>query len=473
MPQTDAVAAGHPLTVQAAEIALNAGGNAFDAALAALFMSFVCEPLLSSPGGGGFLLAAPREGEATLFDFFSNTPFLPAPDSGLDFYPIDGDFGPTRQQFHIGHGASAVPGVPAGIHAVHGRLGSRPLHALAAPAIEAARTGVRINRQQAHVGDILKPVIGASDSARTLFSDYRMDATWRNPQLADFLEQLSDRPAAWFYRDDPMHHACRLAAQHGGLLREEDFSAYACMQRTPLKHRSGSATILSNGGPSTGGRLIIAQLQHAEKHHPHPDWLIDAMLHADRCKRDEGFVVKRGTTHISVADAQGNLAALTVSNGEGNGHVLPGGGFMLNNFLGEEDINPRGFFSGAPGQRMASMMAPTVILDGETRWALGAGGSNRIKTALFQVIWHLLRDRWTLARAIAHPRMHCENGHLDCEPGLDSERLSGWLKKVDSHTLWKAQSLYFGGVNAVQSGPTVSAIGDARRRGCGLVNCRV
>jgi gamma-glutamyltranspeptidase/glutathione hydrolase len=103
----------------------------------------------------------------------------------------------------------------------------------------------------------------------------------------------------------------------------------------------------------------------------------------------------RGTTHISVADAAGNLAAMTLSNGEGCGRLLPGTGILLNNMLGEEDLSPAGFHLWRPGTRMASMMAPTIAEAGSGRIAaLGSGGSNRIRSAVLQVVLHLVdRDR--------------------------------------------------------------------------------
>jgi gamma-glutamyltranspeptidase/glutathione hydrolase len=179
--------------------------------------------------------------------------------------------------------------------------------------------------------------------------------------------------------------------------------------------------------------------------------------------------VTRGTTHMSVADGMGNLASLTLSNGEGNGQVLEGCGFMMNNFLGEEDINNQGFFNWQGKQRMRSMMSPTLIVGDDNQFAIGTGGSNRIKTTLFQVINHLLNHNKILKHAIDSPRMHFENGHLDIEPGFSKTDLAYLKKHNPIHSEWLNHNLYFGGVNAVQTGKTVAAVGDFRRHGCGLV----
>ena len=112
--RTGAIAAGHPLTVAAGVTMLQRGGNAFDAAIAALAVSFIAEPLLTSPGGGGFLLAAPAGAEPCLYDFFAQTPLV-GPDLSAEFYPVGVDFGPTTQEFHIGRGAIAVLGVLCGL----------------------------------------------------------------------------------------------------------------------------------------------------------------------------------------------------------------------------------------------------------------------------------------------------------------------------------------------------------------------
>ena len=116
--QAYTIASGHYQTSKAASDILDAGGNAYDAVLAALFMSFVTEPLLSSPGGGGYLLAHPKGKGAKIFDFFAQTPFSKNQNK-KDFYPIHGDFGDAQQEFHIGLASAAIPGVPAGIFAIH------------------------------------------------------------------------------------------------------------------------------------------------------------------------------------------------------------------------------------------------------------------------------------------------------------------------------------------------------------------
>ena len=466
--QPHAIAAGHPETAEAAAKILQQGGNAFDGVLAAMMMSFVAEPLLSSPGGGGFLLATGPEQQPKVLDFFSDTPTVPAAEISadqLDFYPIMGDFGPRSQEFHIGHAAAAVPGVPAGIFKAHEKLCSMPLSEIAAPAIAAARQGVKVNHQQAYVAMILDPIIKSTTASQSIFSGLRSGAVWKNPQLAVFLDRLSTADHDWFYQGEV---AQSLSQQRDSLLQFDDFSKYHCVIREPLTYEVGSYQVMTNPEPSTGGRLIIEQLKRLKSRHDDAA-VLEAMQHADDLKRNPMTEVSRGTTHMSVADNQGNLASLTLSNGEGNGQIVTDCGFMLNNFLGEEDINAQGFFNWIQRQRMQSMMSPTLITGPDQQYALGTGGSNRIKTTLFQVINHLLNNRKILKHAIEAPRMHFENGHLDIEPGFSESALS-LLKKLNPiHSEWHNHNLYFGGVNAVQTGETVAAVGDFRRHGCGIV----
>jgi gamma-glutamyltranspeptidase/glutathione hydrolase len=171
-----------------------------------------------------------------------------------------------------------------------------------------------------------------------------------------------------------------------------------------------------------------------------------------------------------VIDRQGSAIAVTVSNGEGNGALVPGCGFMPNNMLGEEDVNPRGFHRWGPGHRMASMMAPSLVTgsDGAVT-ALGSGGSNRIRTAIFQVTAHrMCLSGLPLDEAVRLPRVHCEKGFLDIEGGVPKAKLEALKTAFPEHRHWEGQSLYFGGVHALSRGGkgAIDGAGDPRRAGC-------
>ncbi len=478
--KTYTIATGNRESTMAAAEILDAGGNAYDAILAALFMSFVCEPLLSSPCGGGYLLAHPDGKKAKIFDFFAQTPHNKSIVE-KDFYPIHGDFGATTQEFHIGMAAAAIPGVPAGIHAIHNHYGRMPLTEIASSAINKAKAGVKVDKLFAEVVNILTPILDSSCHAKAIFSNdlkqpLKQGDIKSNQHLARFLTNFSNSPMDWFYFDTPAQDIVRDMRHNHGLLSKQDFENYQVIIREPLETQIKDWKILTNADPTTGGLLIKEQLKHAANNRTKDKnlRLIQAMEYADQLKNTQlnqshGFQSSKGTTHMSVIDANNNVASLTVSNGEGCGYVVPNSGFMLNNFLGEEDINTHGFFNFKENTRMASMMSPTILENNKTRIALGTGGSNRIKTAMFQVIWQLINENKTLDQSINHPRFHFENGKLDIEKGFSPQSLEKIKKHYQNINIWQNRSLYFGGINAVQHGGKNLAIGDSRRNGVGLV----
>jgi gamma-glutamyltranspeptidase/glutathione hydrolase len=181
-----------------------------------------------------------------------------------------------------------------------------------------------------------------------------------------------------------------------------------------------------------------------------------------------GGLASRGTTHISVADAAGNLASLTLSNGEGSSYVLPGSGIMLNNMLGEEDLNPGGFHRMPPDIRLASMMTPTIatLADGG-QLALGSGGSNRIRSAILQVLGNMLEFDMDLEQAVRAPRLHLERNQLSVEPGFSNDALEALDKEWPGAKQWPDINLFFGGVHAVGrlANGEFRAAGDPRRGG--------
>jgi gamma-glutamyltranspeptidase/glutathione hydrolase len=170
---------------------------------------------------------------------------------------------------------------------------------------------------------------------------------------------------------------------------------------------------------------------------------------------------------VSVRDADGRAAAVTCTNGEGSGVVVPGTGIHVNNIMGEEDLSPAGFHLAAPGTRMPSMMAPTVVLrDGEVELAVGSAGSNRIRSAILQVIVGVVDHRLPAREAVEAPRVHFEDGLVYAEPGVPVEELSG--REI---VRFREPNLFFGGAQAVEhdlvSG-ALSGAGDPRRGGAAV-----
>jgi len=514
-PKAGAVAAGDPATTAAAREILAAGGSACDAALAGMLAACVAEPVLCSLGGGGFLLSVPREGGAArVFDFFSQTPGVKRAAEELDFRQVTVDFGAATQDFHIGKAAAAVPGIPAGLFAVHRLRGRLPLAEIAAPALRLARDGHRLGAFQALLLNVVAPIMLDSDGARALMADAAnptrvmgTGAVRRLPGFAETLEAMIAEGPRYFYEGPPAQ-AIAASAQDGGLLRAQDLAAYQVAVRDPLRLRALGAEILTNPAPSAGGALIAAQLSILDRLSgqyrgaaEQAAAIAGTMGAVTQARSTTGFdraedidqiraasqrllapaTLDRlagrarkigGTTHISVVDAQGDLAALSLSNGEGNGQIIPGTDQMMNNMLGEEDLNPRGFFTWREDTRIASMMAPSALMMGAgRRIALGTGGSNRIRSAIFQTSAHLLGDGATLAQAVEHPRLHVEGTRLEIEGGQAREVADHLATLWPDHRLWPDRNVFFGGVHAVEQAPDGSfhAAGDPRRGGVGEV----
>jgi gamma-glutamyltranspeptidase/glutathione hydrolase len=466
MPTTGAVACGHPLTADAAIQILEAGGNAFDAAIAAQFTACVVEPVLTSLAGGGFLLAKPAADEARLLDFFAHTPKerLGSADA---LYAIEADFGTATQTFHIGPGSIATPGTTAGMFAAHERYARLPMTELVLPAVQAARQGAVINDFQGGILDIVRPIYGEGP-----FAAAQTGVRFAQQALADSLEGLAEEGAALFYQGEIGARLASFCREGGGHLSRRDLAAYQVIDRTPLITSYRGAALHTNPPPSAGGALIQHTLELLERGEASPEQIAVALastLAARSSILDDSDQVTRGTTHISVVDGDGNVAAMTLSNGEGSGCLIPGTGIMTNNMLGEEDINPAGIDNWQPDRRLGSMMAPTLVIGDGYQAALGSGGSNRIRSAIVQVLVALLHHHCEPEAAIARPRLHVEPELLSLEPGLEAERFTSLAGLPAEIQQWEAQSLFFGGVHLVRhfDDGRLDAVGDPRRGGVG------
>ncbi len=488
------VASGHRRVTEVACRVLATGGNAFDAAVAAGFASPVAEPALTSLGGGGFLLAHTAAGHQILFDFFVDTPGRgrPARDREPHFLPVTVRFPASEQVFNVGLGSVAVPGNVRGLLHVHRRLGRLPLAEVLAPAVELAREGTELEERQAYFLALLQPIMTLTPAGRALFAlggRYRgRGERFANPELATFLETLPRDGERELYEGGLAARVARDMREGGGGLGEADLAAYRVVERAPLAGRYRGRTLLTNPPPSPGGVLLALSLRLLEEHSvvpfgsgEHLATLVAVMREVDLLREREGTDcgappeaalaaslarVRRssgGTTHVSVCDAEGNVASMTTSNGEGSGYVMPGTGIMLNNMLGEEDLHPHGFHAATPGERVASMMAPSILLDGgRVVLALGSGGSKRIRTALLQVVSDVIDFAMDVRSAVEAPRLHWDGRCVQVEPGWSTPALEA-LRRREAVNLWPVQDVYFGGVHA--AAPDGDAAGDPRRGG--------
>ena len=481
------IAAGHPATAQAGAEVLRDGGNAVDAAVAAMLASFAAEPLLTGLGAGGHMLVAGgRQGPAVL-DFFVQAPARRQDGSAAELEAVDVSFGDAVQVFYIGPASCGVYGAPAGVCAAVERWGTIPLQRLAEPAARLAREGVRLNAGQAYVAEILAELLTSTPECASLWAPeghvLREGELLRNPELGDALERLGSDGAEPFYRGDIARAVCDWLAARGGSLSGAELASYRAIEREPVRVGYRDRTVLSNPPPSAGGTLLAYSLALLDRGpQPPPLQSVLAAMEAAQSERtpefvqglaEEGFLERfldsrlGSTTHISVLDADGCACSVTCTNGEGSGVVVPGTGIHLNNVMGEEDLNPLGWHRHPAGRRMPSMMAPSVVLDpdGEVELVLGSAGSNRIRSAILQTIVGVVDNGLGARQAVQAPRMHVEDGIVYHEPGVDMSIVSE-LDPEREIVAFHALNLFFGGVQAVHSaGGRMSGAGDPRRGG--------
>lgn len=498
-PNRGTIAAGNQKTAAAGIEMLQLGGNAFDAAVAAVLASFVTESTLTSAAGGGFLLAHTQNNENILFDFFSQTPHSRKPPANLNFYPVDINFGDAIQEFHIGLGSMAVPGNIGGIFHVHKRLGRLPFKVVAEPAIHYARNGVKVEEFQNYSASILEPIIFASSEMKNVYAPngqtLKTGETFFMKDFANTLAYLVEAGIEEFYTGGIAHQLVKDCQEHGGYLTLKDLKSYQVIERQPLEINYRNNRLLTNPYPSSGGTLIAFALELLAKIDltnikfgtpSHLQILTEVMRLTNTARKDRETVensfldtehIERyqqqlitsvnkwgSTTHISVIDTEGNAASTTTSHGEGCGYVIPGTGIMMNNMLGEEDLNPYGFHQWQENVRISSMMSPTIVLkNNQPEIALGSGGSNRIRTAILQVISNIIDFKMPVELAVNSPRIHWENNVLSIEPGF-SQTVTNLTD--DRLILWNKQNMFFGGVHTVMElEGIITGSGDRRRNG--------
>jgi gamma-glutamyltranspeptidase/glutathione hydrolase len=318
--------------------------------------------------------------------------------------------------------------------------------------------------------------------------------TFRFAELAEALERFAAEGAEPFYRGEVGAAIAAFVGEQGGTLGPADLAAYEAIERRPISADFRGTEVFTNPPPSSGGILLAYSLGLLERLGPRsgPEQLVAALGAANGLRSLEfaealyeqgmeaSFLDRDGldlaaadllgsTTHVSVLDGAGTCATVTCSNGSGSGVLVPGTGVILNNMLGEEDLNPLGFHRIPPGRRVSSMMAPTIALrDGEIALGVGSAGSNRIRSAILQTVVRVVEQGMQVADAVRAPRLHFEQGIVQAEPGLDEAALGRLEATGTSVVRWPSINLFFGGVQAVARDPGTGALsggGDPRRGG--------
>ena len=443
--KSGAIAAGHPLTAQAGAEVLRRGGNAVDACIAAAFVAAVCEGPLTGPAGGGFLLVSEPGGEAVVLDCFFASPSQPFGD--IDEVVVDFEGGDT-QTFRVGEGSVAVPGLVAGLEEAHRRFCDWEWADLVEPALALARSGgVEVDAPRVFLHGILEEILLRTDSGKRVYGDPAKVAT---EDLVSTLERI---------RDVGSRAVVELVPELA-----DDLAAYRVREHAPLQRDLLGVSVLTTPSPSRGGLVVLEILEALASHDV---WSLRQEAEAVAAAYERSWPgALTGTTHISVVDGEGRCAALSSTLGSGSGVFR--GGAQLNNMLGELDVIGAG--ERTPGERLPSMMTPTVVLDsGQPRLVIGSAGSVRLAGAIAQVAWRVLGGT-PVADAIEAPRLHVEGSTLHLEGGWGDDVVVDLPPKWDL-VRWDGLNLYFGGVQAVERAAdgTLRAAGDPRRGGAGLV----
>jgi gamma-glutamyltranspeptidase/glutathione hydrolase len=501
--RTFAASAGTPYAAEAAAEVYRAGGNAADAAVAAAAAVSVTEPLLSSIGGGGFALVRDPSGDAELIDYYDAMPGkgLPASAFGAGGNPqtVVLKYG-AGVNSTVGGASVAVPGALRGWEELLRRHGKLTLAQTLGPAIRLAREGFRICKTSAMWFEVAQEVLKLTEETRKNFFDgdrvYVEGEEMSFPELADTLEAIGEEGADLIYEGELARRLSAYILEMGGIITERDLAEYEAVIRRPLAVAYGPGVVYTNGPPSAGGPTLAQMLRIVSGYDlaalPEGDYarvMAGAMkyaLHdreiayvdgaeneivAQRLTSEEYARTQRRrifgsphTTHVSCVDAEGYVVSITATMGYGSGLVVPGTGIPMNNTLGEPELNPKGFHSLPPGERLISSMSPTIFTSGDGGLiALGSPGASRIPTALLQTLINVLDFGMPLESAVLAPRFHAEGELFAYEAGARTD----YLDRYEQVLVYEEPSMYFGGVNAVRRTPEgpFEAAADPRRSG--------
>ncbi|MEX2141835.1 MAG: gamma-glutamyltransferase [Pirellulales bacterium] len=500
-----------PLAADAGLQALKRRGNAVDAAIATAFALAVTWPEAGNIGGGGFMLVHAGKGNQPVVVDYRET----APAAATE--NMFAGKGEPSQYRLVG-----VPGTVAGLVLAHEKFGSLPWRELVMPAVQLAEGGFTVDEALA---DSLNGGLRSSNDFAEFRRVYGKNGgrdPWQAgdrlmlPELAKTLQRIADDGAAGFYQATTSE---LIAAEmtRGGLITKDDLQKYRARLRQPIHGTFRGFHVYGPPPPSSGGIALVEMLNVLENFPLQRQGrysaaslhlIVEAMRRAyyDRARYlgDSDFVeismhltskdyarqlaaqIDREratssrtlaheipileespqTTHFSVVDGQGMAVSNTYTLEESFGSriVVRGGGFLLNNEMG--DFNPRPGVTNekgqigtspnlvAPGKRMLSSMTPVIITTphGEPLLVTGSPGGRTIINTVACVVLNVLEFQMSPAEAVASPRLHHAwfPDRIQAEPALfkdhpeSLERLrqmghtvhSPPARQGDAHTIW-------------------------------------
>lgn len=483
-PGRAAVSSAHELATAAGLEILEAGGNAFDAAVAVSAALAVVEPESSGIGGGGFwLLHSAEDGDSVMVDGRETAPA----EANADMY-LDENGEVDRDLAINGPLAGGIPGAPAAWAHIAEHYGSMPLAELLAPAIRLAESGFEVDAKYQTMinyrGHIMERWPGTAAIFMPGGEVPELGDRIRQPDLAATLRVLAEEGADGFYRGELTGKLVSGVREAGGIWREEDFADYEVIEREPIRTSYRGYELISAAPPSSGG-IAIAQILNivepfdlegmarADRVHvlaeamrrayrdralylgdpdfvdiptdmllsPHYAAGLRAGLRLDRATKSSSLAADPGrsgpesnnTTHFSLMDAEGNIvsATLTVNLPFGSAFVAPGTGVLVNNEMDDFAAAPGepnaygliGFAANAiePGKRMLSSMTPTIVRNDERVAVLGTPGGSRIITMVLLGILDFIEGNGPDSW-VELPRFHHQ--YLPDEISLERDALS-------------------------------------------------
>ena len=444
------------------------GGNAIDAAVATALAMAVTHPTAGNIGGGGFLVFRPSTGDATTFDFREAAPAGSNPEMWL----VNGKY--DSQLHHNSHRAVGVPGTVAGLHLAWKTFGSKPWKDLVAPAVKLARDGFELSDALARSLERALPQFKKYAASLAQFSKngtpYQAGEIFKQPDLARTLQRIADQGPAGFYEGETAALLEKEMKANGGLITRDDLKNYKAKQRAPIKGTYRGYEVIGMAPPSSGGIAMQMMLNILEGYDlkasgagsaqtihymaesmrrafadraqflGDPDFVnnmpIDRLISKDYAAQLRKTInpsqaskssptnftwtaESDETTHISIVDAQRNAVAMTytLEAGYGSKIVVPGGGFLLNNEMGDFNAGPgltneTGLIGtepnlAHPGKRMLSSMSPTILAkDGKLFMVTGTPGGRTIINTVLGTILNVIDFGMNAQEAVDAGRIH-------------------------------------------------------------------
>ena len=470
------VVAPQPAAAEVGGEILRAGGNAYDAGVAALFMQAATDPFMCGIGGFGIgQVFVAQTGACHCVEFYGRAGRAVREDMWADRVreTAEGKSYVEGWVNEVGYGSIGVPGTVAGMMEIHRRWGRMPWADLVRPAERFLRDGLPLYQYIADyfsypAGPPIKPTQKQRFNAST-----EMARIWLNENgefrgvgetvqlndYADTLARLAEAGGEDFYRGDIAATMADDLAANGAFINREDLASCRATVSEPLtgtyRDYRISVPALPGGGvtllqmlnvldrfdlPSLAHnspeylRMLVGAMQAASAHRKElgdpahvdvpvqrflsPEWADEMAekIQSGWIFRGEEKPADRTTTHLTVCDDQGNAFAVTHTLGMGSGVITPGLGFQYNNCLGGFDPQPGRPNSLAPGKARISSMSPTIILsNGLPRMVLGSPGSNAIVNAILQTICNTIDFHMEPLAAVSQPRVHCEGEPVSLE----------------------------------------------------------